>query len=889
MLKRTLLCAAVFLTLVLPLFARDVEIVVEDVELGMPLEGAVLRSWDGRQYECDEDGKALITVPDGRQVVVQAAYPGYENGRLLVPPGAERLKLGLRLSGVMESRELVIEASRPGESETKTGRSVAVSERQIAQTAEIGIIEDVMTTIKLLPGVGYTGLFNALPSIRGGDPGDMSASLDGFYIANPYHWGGGFSIFDPHMAQNAQLSHGVFSTRYGHTISGLLEVTAKKPPSTETEFELGMSTSMVNFNLSVPLSGSGGILFMGRVTYYDPVIWLAKQMAEVIEELAVINSVRVAPYIRSGAITGNYRLLDNLELQATGFWGMDGIGVSYENASNEDGLHSESNIDFDYVNYQGFITSKLAWNPRRDMLLAASLGTGYLRQTIEGGLENNIIEKIFSAAFQGYLSGLAGSGMTLPGNITTDPASSLYQYTYNNNMAISNDTNRFNVQARLDYDWEFGTGFLAAAGAQEMFEHFTEKGDQRVMMTGRFGNLPAADQQRILALLGIAGNQTIIDMLGTSEMRVSYPLSYKPNADNKLFTTSGYALAEYNSPGGRLGAELGLRLDHFHLIGDGFSLPTAPALNPRLNLDFNLFKGSGFLRSFDLSAGTGLFSSMNEMVVIAERQYDIGEVRPNRSWTSVLGTNLEFPEGISLNIEGYYKYVYDRAYLPVNTGIDSFDPTPFFDGEGMIWGIDVMAQKLQSRYWDGWLSYSFNWTKYREPNGNSAGMGISGGNHGDGWYFPSYHRYHNLNLVLNIKPRPRFNIYVRFGLASGAQLARRIGDGPVSYPVYVIRDPADPTKNQIIEMFYWPSENDENNRTTPSLPLDVKFSILGGNASGKSRWELYAAIENVLALLYTAQGNTSFNSYTGKVDTGSQSASYEMPIPIPSFGFKYSY
>ena len=870
-----------------PLFARDVTITIEDIELGLPLEGAVIRSWDGRQYVCDADGAALITAPDDRQVVIQASYPGYENGRLAVPPRAERLTLGLRISGVMESRELVIEASRPGESETKTGRSVAVSERQIAQTAEIGIIEDVMSTIKLLPGVGYTGLFNALPSIRGGDPGDMSASLDGFYIASPYHWGGGFSIFDPHMAQSAQLSHGVFSTRYGHTISGLLEVTAKKPPATETEFELGISTSMFNFKLSLPLSGKGGLLFMGRVTYYDPVIWLAKQMANVVEELEAINAIRVAPYIRSGAVTGNYRFMDNLELQATGFWGMDGIGVTYANTADENGLRSESNIDFDYTNYQGFITSKLSWNPRKDMLLAASLGTGYLQQKIEGDIGNDIIEKIFSAEFQNYLNLLNTSGMTLPDNITG--AYPTYMYTYNNDMAISDDTNRFNVQARLDYDWEFGTGFLASAGVQEMFEHFTEKGDQRVMITGRFGNLPPPDQQRILGWLGIAGNQSIIDQLATSEMRVSYPLEYKPNANNQLFTTSGYALAEYNSPGGRFGAELGLRLDHFYLIGDGFSLPTAPALNPRLNLDFNVFKSKGFIRSLDLSAGTGLFSSMSEMVVIAERQYNIDEVRPNRSWTSVLGTNLEFPEGLSLNVEGYYKYVYDRAYIPVNTGIDNFEPKPFFDGDGMIWGIDVMVQKLQSRFWDGWLSYSFNWTKYREPNGNSAGMGISGGNHGDAWYFPSYHRYHNLNLVLNVKPQPRFNIYVRFGLASGTQLARRVGDGPVSYPVYIIRDPADHTKNQIIEMFYWPSENDENNRTTPSLPLDVKFSILGGNASGKSRWELYAAIENVLALIYTSQGNTSFNSYTGKVDTGSQSASYEMPIPVPSFGFKVSY
>ncbi|HCC37139.1 MAG TPA: hypothetical protein DEQ14_05740, partial [Treponema sp.] len=346
----------------LSLFARDAEITVIDLDLELPLEGAVIRSWDGAEYVCDSEGKVTITVPDDRPVVIQAAYPGYENARLSLAPPEVSFTLRLRLSGVMENRELVIEAAKPGVSESRTGRSVAISEREIAQSAEIGIIEDVMTAIKLLPGVGYTGMFNALPSIRGGDPGDMSASLDGFYVTNPYHWGGGFSIFDPKMIESAQLSHGVFSTRYGHTISGLLDLAAKKPSSEDTEFELGVNTSMATFSLSLPLSNKGGIMFMGRITYYDPVIWLAKGISTQVEAMRHVNSIRVAPYIRSGAITANYRFLDNLDLRLTGFWGMDGVGVTF-NPDETGGPASNVRADFNYTNYQGFITSGLSWNP----------------------------------------------------------------------------------------------------------------------------------------------------------------------------------------------------------------------------------------------------------------------------------------------------------------------------------------------------------------------------------------------------------------------------------------------------------------------------------------------------------------------------------------------
>ena len=52
---------------------------------------------------------------------------------------------------------------------------------------------------------------------------------------------------------------------------------------------------------------------------------------------------------------------------------------------------------------------------------------------------------------------------------------------------------------------------------------------------------------------------------------------------------------------------------------------------------------------------------------------------------------------------------------------------------------------------------------------------------------------------------------------------------------------------------------------------------------------MYIAAENILSLVYDAKANTSFNTYTGVEDTGSDSASYEMPIPMVSIGIKWSF
>ena len=776
-------------------------------------------------------------------------YPGYETGRLIITVQGNTFTLGLRLSGVMTGRELVVEAERPGTNETKTGRSIAVSGKDLAQTAEIGVVEDVVNSIKLLPGVGYAGFFNAQPSIRGGDPQDMQASLDGFYIINPYHWDGVFSIFDPRMVESAQLSHGVFSSRYGHTISGLLDITSKKPSPTETEFELSVNTSAANFNLSLPLLGKGGILFMGRITYYDPVIMLAKRMGKIVEAFSVVNSIRVAPYIRSGTITANYRFLDNLEMRITGFWGMDGIGVTLPNTI------------LDYTNYQGFIIAGLSWNPRNDMLMKFTTGAGYAKTVIDGDEEFMISNRVFSDAFKDRYSPY------YPFLLELDSFNEPYNF-HSQNLYLEKES-MVNVQGRIDYDWEPGAGFLTAAGIQEKFSVKIQESDDLITNEKWFNYLNQADRQKIVDNLG--DNFPLYNNL-----RVQYQSPHISRESNNLFSTSVYALAEYHTPKNRFGAELGLRMDHYYLLGKDFSIPFKPAINPRLNIDVNAFKGSGYVQSLDFSAGTGLFSSIDDIVYLAEKRFNIEKGKPNRSWTSVLGSKIEFSGGINLNIEGYYKRIFDRMYVPIDSTFEELNPTPFMDGEGKVWGVDAILQKLQSRYWDGWLSYSYNWTKNRNPA------------YGDDWSFPSYHRFHNFNLVVNIKPTSRINIYTRFGVASGVQISTRSDDGPISYPIYVY-NPAD-GEGYFIEKFLWFSKSGEDKRTTPSLPLDIKLSIFGKRDNKKTHYELYFAVENILALLYSAQSNTSgYNQYTGQVYDGPSTASYEIPIPIPSFGLNYSY
>jgi hypothetical protein len=888
--RKIIISVALFFISVFPILARDIIILVEDEDLMMPLEGAVVSLRDGSQFVCDIDGMAHVALPDDRQAVVTITYPGYETLRLTIPAESgtspKQFTASLRLGGIMQSKELVIEAARPETSETKTGRSVAISERELARTAEIGIVEDVMSSIKLLPGVGYTGIFGAQPSIRGGDPGDLMASYDGFYLANPYHWLGSISIFDPKMVSSARLSHGVFSSRYGHTISGLLEITSKQPSPTETEMEMSVGTSAASLNLSYPLNGRGGILFMGKVTYWDTLVWTAQGLSRIIENetLDLINAVTRSPYIRSTALSANYRISSDMDWRLNGFFGSDGVGVDFHNEYDEDDVKGKTDITADYDNYQGFLVSGLTASPNPALALRFTGGIGFAKIVTEDLIDNNI-----TARYNNDFIDL------LPADIREKYRNKEYKAP-GGNALISMDNTTFNAQFRSDADWDLGGGFIAAFGIQELYSLWQQKQD----ITVSFMETPIANLSPALIAMIPSSLLPIKDIPRAALIR---PMSFSGDVSNSGFTTSGYGLLEYASPNRRFGGELGLRIDHMYFMGRDFQVQTMPAFNPRLNLDFNLLNNKGEIDSLALTAGTGLFSSMNDSISYFNGDAGLRgfDLKFNRSWTSVIGLKLDHAQSYSFNIEGYYKRIFDRAYTNTDTASSNEVKQAFlFDGIGNVWGFDFQLQKLEARYWDGWISYTFNWAKYLDPSGGGQGIGMGGGggnSEADSWYYPSFHRFHNVNLVLNIKPVQRFNIALRIGYASGQERNKtEISSEVFAYPVQVVDDNFMPILDEdgnpvIVQKYRRDSKVVGKERTNWALPFDLKFIFFLENKA-RTTTEIYFALETSLESLFaSSSGSTSFNEYTGREDTsgfGGNNA-FNLPIPFVSFGFKWRY
>jgi hypothetical protein len=780
--------------------SRAVVITVRDGDLDLPLEGARVVSWDGTETVCDAAGTARVSVPAGRSVVVLVSYPGYESARIAVRPGTAAYTASLRLGGVMEEKELVIAAQAPDSSATVSGRSVSIGGRELARHAETGVVEDVMRAVKLLPGVGYVGGYMAMPSVRGGEPSDVTAVFDGFYMERPYHWGGAFSIFDPKMVESAQLSHGVFTARYGHTISGLLDIHAKQPSPDTAGLDMAVSTSSTNLNLSFPLGDKGGVSAMGKVTYYDPFVEFAKLFFD------EVKYVSTAPYIRSGALAASWNFSTDVSLSLNGFFGGDGTGIHYDKDNYA--------ANFFYDNKIGFLTLGLVHNPAADMVLKYRLGAGLIQSDVDGD-----------------------TARTYPGDPSRPEPS-------RRDWLISDRTT--NLQGRFDLDKDVGGGFLAAAGLE-----------------GRYSRWDRSSSYH--------GNWWRSGVLRTSDQ--SFTLL------NQGVSSALYSLLEYRPENRRFGVELGLRADHFFLIGEDFTLTGIPVVNPRLNVDFSVLEDTGPFERMSLTLGTGLFSSINSALQNIEGKNNIGQWTDtqNRSWTSVAGTKIDFSGGYSFTLEGYVKYVFSRAYtkndarveaaMLFNTGEKGY----YFDGEAFIWGFDLMLQKFDARFWDGWISYSYINARYRDPQTEDRAR-----NRG-GWYYPDFHRFHTLNLIFNLKPARAVNLGTRFSIASGIPMLKTVaitGDPNI---------PGSPPPYKRIQDY------DDNSRMGPVFPLDIKLSLFSFRENGKVKRELYLSFENLLSLVYTADGPKDFDSTTGEETPGFSVASYDLPIPLITFGIKWSY
>lgn len=846
--KKELLIVVMILLQLPLLFSKELKLEIIDKDLELPLEGVkVVDADNGNSVYTDAEGRALLKVDDERErVIVVISLIGYETVKKSVKQFDRPLQVYMLIEGVLEGEELVIEEEAVGETDEETGVSTVVDKEELKATAMMGPIEDTMAAIKVLPGVAYSGKFNTNLSVRGGDPQGMTTVLDGFVVRNPYHWGGAFSIFNPNFVDSVKFSPGIFSVKHGMATSSLMEVNSVVP---DDGFKLNaiLSTSTIELFLQTPVGlKDAGLLVGGRLTFYDPIFLLAKPM---MEDMGM--SFSRTPYIYDAYLKWFWKPHDRVEWYVNSFFGSDGIGMKSLANGVDQTKEIANTSDFRWTNYNTFVASGIKALPH-DRLFMHFLA-GYEFGYSEADSRTN------SKGYREYSTDFVNSFGALLGGAGG--------YSIDADSAYKQTTIKHSMQTRLDFDVTLHERVMLSAGTGMFldFTGFDMKGEQ--WRVGYEGGMPSY-KKRVMS----------------SNM-----------ADIVILQDFVYLNMLFDIVPERLRIETGVRMDHGILFkADGETVNTYPTASPRFNLSFTPVKDLKYLEYLTISSGVGLFSKtpLEQLMLTDDSPIKDFEVSVPKSLTTVAGIELGFPLGFKFKLEGYYKYIFDRFYI--NSDKSSATSSSYrnafkihTDGIGHAAGFDLSFEKKISRYIDGMLSYSFIYSRLYNPQSAAGEDTTLGGEPTGSWYYPSYHRFHSLNIVLNIKPVNWMTITPKLSFATGVPGAD-FGEKEM-FPATVANEDG---STSVAEMYMRNRSYSDSLRTGFVIPFDLKIAFNFYIPKSKVKVESYIAAEDIFIAVYNLYGPETAGMLTDQF-TGEE---YPMPksdinmnFPMVSTGVKFSF
>ena len=825
---------------VIPVFlnAKDLSVLVIDKDIDMPLQGVTIQIPQFNiTAETDSQGKASFNLPENlERVVVIASLIGYEQKKVNVKKFNTLFKIYLTLEGIVESEEMVIETESVGKTDEKVGVSTVMEKEEITATAEIGIFEDVMSTIKLMPGVVPLGNFARGVSVRGGSPEESSTVMDGFLVRYPYQWGGAVSIFDPNITKSIKFYNGIIPAKYGPAISGLTEVTTVKP---DTGFRLNTIAALTMSEVFVQtpfFMKNSGFLIGGKIFYPE---FMAKFMNNLNPEFQ--SDTQTAPYIRNAQAKWFWEPNDRIDWYINGFFGSDGVGVSFKPNNINEKKKSEivySGI-FDYYQFYTFVNTGMKILPVDWLLIHFLAGYEFLNV---GTAFNGFYEgtQKYSTKFKNYFN-----AFPLP-DLTSDRFSVDIK-----SEDFTHNEYQHDLQGRIDLDFTLHEKVILSSGTGIYWDAYNFTADGKVYQIVKKDDDPRPKYKRSIFE---------VDAKDYFSFETFYYISLKLDLFPKVFDI-----------------ELGTRLDHYYIYNDEIRLNTIPAINPRISLTYTPVRNLPFLEYFSVSIGSGLYSNIPDGAKTLDKDLDLKdfEVKPPKNVTNVLGFEFGLPLDFKFKIEGYYKYYFDRFNREAfATGRNNVA----FDGTGHATGFDILFQRKISRYIDGWITYSFVYARnYLPINSREKKFGVEKGF----WYYPNYHRFHNLSLVLNVKPMRWMTINHIFKFTSGSP-RQKFDSKEMFFAEY---------NNEIIEMYTANYTYDENLRTNPTIGLDLKISFHTYFPRSKVRFATYIACEDILSPLtelILPNEFTSVNQFTGE-ESINNNPQYGIGFPLPSFGIKVNF
>jgi hypothetical protein len=160
---------------------------------------------------------------------ISASSIGYIRGvRTVVVREGKSVELNFELAPIpVQTEEVLVTAPRKRlEIETKT-TSVHVLERQDLKQVPVAGQQDLLQSLKILPGIVSTSDVSSRFYVRGGAGDQNLFMFDGIRIYYPFHALGIYSVFSPEVVDNVEVYTGAFPPGFGGKLSSVVNITAR--------------------------------------------------------------------------------------------------------------------------------------------------------------------------------------------------------------------------------------------------------------------------------------------------------------------------------------------------------------------------------------------------------------------------------------------------------------------------------------------------------------------------------------------------------------------------------------------------------------------------------------------------------------------------------------
>lgn len=254
---------------------------VRDAETGETLTGAhILVPGLGAAGISNDAGFFVLPGVEGGRRRIRATFVGYEPADTVVVVNGSLLALELEPATFAVSG-IVVEAVPTLRADLATTPGlVALPPHSLRALPGTLGVDDVLESLRWLPGVERAGEATGGLMIRGSGPDQNLYLVDGVPIYHPWHAFSLVSTFQTGTFKDILLYRGAFPAEYGGRLSSVLDAELRDGGRSGPRLNAGMNLLHARFLMESPISSRSSFMLAGRRSYVDKIIGLRHPVSD---------------------------------------------------------------------------------------------------------------------------------------------------------------------------------------------------------------------------------------------------------------------------------------------------------------------------------------------------------------------------------------------------------------------------------------------------------------------------------------------------------------------------------------------------------------------------------------------------------------------------------